>query len=104
MKCNDCHWKYTYADECSQGHELGNNSCKDFCHKCDGCELYLPNHIYNGLYYCTDCLFELLKKRGLEVQTVTEFYIGGVRIGSDNDMGEVMDALNENYGIKDIDE
>lgn len=59
------------------------------CNKCD-CE---AEYAYNDDVYCLDCL---LKENDVEECTTTSYYVDGEYLGTDDDMDEVLENLN-NY-------
>lgn len=95
-KCSNCYWKdrtkYSERDWCGYYHEKP-DKCLYFEYECEICGNDPARWDYNGDYYCFDCL---IRKLGVEECTTVEYYKDGEYLGSDEDINEVVDGLNEN--------
>lgn len=91
--CNSCCWE-NYKDKFCF-YEVSKpeiSFCNEHNPNCIDCG-FKAEYSFNEKHYCTDCL---LNEFEVEQSTVTHYYHGGEYIGSDDDMNEVINNLDEN--------
>lgn len=90
-QCQECYWRFKYSKQWCARHDNKPESCDGFKISCTECGASGEYKI--GEYvYCTNCI---IGKANIEESTVTHYYVDGEHIGSDNDMEEVIENIND---------
>lgn len=91
--CDNCCWRLKYDSKFCMMEEVSpkENICDLYHSECDKCG-NRAEYSFNEKHYCGDCL---LSEFEVEQSSVTHYYHGGEYIGSDEDMDEVINNLDE---------
>jgi len=92
--CKNCYWSDMEGNCFHYGKEKL-TSCDSHKFVCSEC-ISEAEYKYNGKCYCTDCL---LDKFDIEEALVKQYFINGNLLGTDEDMDEVMENLDEDIEI-----
>lgn len=90
--CHNCYDDTYFCANHKKDKEKPSKVCDYHGYTCNKCKSE-AGFMYNDEAYCLDCL---LKENDVEECTTTSYYVDGEYLGSDDDIDEVLENLN-NY-------